>query len=755
MSSRLKAGLLATTLCALPLSSYAEARSALDARVDVTLAKLGRPQLEALIVTHIPELMQNPADAGDAQHSAAWSPAMPEQGIAAITETDGTIGVGARVQDARYESTAYPAALASAASWNPALLEALGRSVGRDAHDRGFNILLSGGTNLTRDPRGGRNFEYFGEDPLLVGRLAGFYAKGAQSNHIVATIKHFALNDYETGRTQYDVSIPRDAAMESDLLAFNIALRLGKPGAVMCAYNMVWGSYSCESKPLLNDILRRQWQYPGYVMSDWGAVHSTKNSAEAGLNQESGAEIDTAIGLGGTGMLQDSPMSAATKKRIADAVKDGTLFGQAFYAPRQLDSVVSDDALRAMARPILYGLFATGAEQPIEKRPVDRAAGYKTALEAAQQGIVLLKNDKTALPLAKTTRSIAVIGGHADKGVISGGGSPTVLPFGGNAIPQQGSEIMSQQVWDPSPPLTFMRRLAPQAAISFTEETDLKEAARAAKRADAVVLFIAQWSTEGRDRASLSLTDAQNKLITAIARANPNVTVVLETEGPVLMPWLGQVRAVVQAWYPGIAGGEAIAQILFGDVNPTGHLPLSFPLSENDLPRPALPVAPPLTEGRPTTFTIAYDEGADVGYRWFARAGKKVLFPFGHGLSYARFTYDHFVVKADRTPLATLTVRNDSDRDGSDVVQLYAEGQGIGRRLVGWQRVTVPAHQSRDVAIPVDLQTIARFSQRDNRWHVTPGSYQLRVAHSATDEGLISPTLLRDTTIAGTEPLSE
>ncbi|NVN01340.1 MULTISPECIES: glycoside hydrolase family 3 C-terminal domain-containing protein [Asaia] len=755
MSSRLKAGLLATALCALPLLSSAEARSALDERVDATLAKLDRAQLEALIVTHIPEMMQNPAAAGDAQHAAAWSPAMPEHGIPAITETDGTIGVGARIQDSRYESTAYPAALASAASWNPALLKALGRSVGRDARDRGFNILLSGGTNLTRDPRGGRNFEYLGEDPLLVGRLAGFYARGAQSNHILATIKHFALNDYETGRTQYDVSIPREAAMESDLLAFNIALRIGKPGAVMCAYNMVWGAYSCESKPLLTDILRRQWHYPGYVMSDWGAVHSTEKSAEAGLNQESGAEIDTAIGLGGTGMLQDTPLSAETTSRIAAAIKNGTLFAQAFYAPGQLASVVSDESLRAMARPILYGLFATGAEQPIEKKPVDRAEGYKTALEAAQQGIVLLRNEKSALPLSKSIRSIAVIGGHADKGVISGGGSPTVLPFGGNAIPQKGEQIMSQQVWDPSAPLTYMRRLAPQAAISFTEETDLPKAEQAAKSADAVVLFIAQWSTEGRDRATLSLTDAQNKLIAAIARANPNVTVVLETEGPVLMPWLDQVRAVVQAWYPGSAGGEAIAQILFGDVNPSGHLPLSFPLSENDLPRPALPVAPPLTEGRPASFQIAYDEGADVGYRWFARTDRKVLFPFGHGLSYTRFTYDHFVVKAERAPSASVTIRNDGDRDGCDVVQLYAEGQGIGRRLVGWQRVSVPAHQSRDVTIPVDLQTIARFSQSDNRWHVTPGSYQLRVAHSAAEEGLTSAILLKGTTIAGTEPRSE
>ncbi|WP_051537126.1 glycoside hydrolase family 3 C-terminal domain-containing protein [Asaia prunellae] len=700
-------------------------------------------------------MMQNPDAAGTARHAAGWSPAMPEYGIPIITETDGTIGVGARIQDARYENTAYPAALASAASWNTSLLEELGRSVGRDARDSGFNILLSGGTNLTRDPRGGRNFEYLGEDPLLAGRLAGFYAKGAQSNHIVATIKHFAFNAYETGRTQYDVSIPRDAAMESDLLAFNIALRIGRPGAVMCAYNMVWGYYSCESKALLNDILRQQWHYPGYVMSDWGAVHNTKNSLAAGLNQESGAEFDTAIGLGGTGLLQDTPISTETQQRIAAATRDGALFRQAFYAPAQLDGNVSDDELRTLARPILYALLTNGADQPAEKRPVDRAAGYETALRAAQQGIVLLKNDKDALPLAKTIKSIAVIGGHADKGVISGGGSPTVLPFGGNAIPQKGTGIMSQPVWIPSPPLVFMRRLAPQAAISYTDEDDLKQAQSAARKADAVIIFIAQWSTEGRDRANLSLTEAQNRLIAAIARTNPHVTVVLETEGPVLMPWLDKVQAVIQAWYPGVAGGEAIAQILFGDINPSGHLPLSFPLSVDDLPRPSLPVAPPLTEGRPASFRVTYNEGADVGYRWFARTKKKLLFPFGYGLSYARFTYDHLTVKPDGTPIAKATVHNESDRDGCDVVQLYAEGQGIGKRLVGWQRVTIPAHQSQEVSIPVDLQTIARFSQGDNRWHVTPGSYQLRMAHSAADEGLKTAILLKDATFDGTENPSD
>lgn len=751
MSARLKAGLLATALCTLPISTFADAASPLDARVDEALAKLGRPQLEALIVTHIPELMQDPSVAGEAQHSAAWSPAMPEHGIAAITETDGTIGVGARTQDARYESTAYPAALASAASWNPTLLEALGHSVGRDARDRGFNVLLSGGANLTRDPRGGRNFEYLGEDPLLAGRLAGYYTRGVQSNHIVATIKHFALNPYETGRTQYDVSIPRDAAMESDLLAFNIALHLGKPGAVMCAYNMVWGSHSCESKPLLHDILRKQWHYPGYVMSDWGAVHSTKASIEAGLNQESGAEFDTAIGFGGTAMLQASSASAAALKRIADAKTKGTLFARAFYAPAQLKQGVSDETLRTMVRPILYGLLANGAEQPIQTKPVDRDAGYKTALEAAQQGIVLLKNDKAALPLSKSLKTIAVIGGHADKGVISGGGSPTVLPFGGNAIPQKGSEIMSQQVWVPSSPLAYLKRLAPKADISFTDEADLKQAEASARKADAVVLFIAQWSTEGRDRASLSLTEAQNRLIATVAQANPNVTVVLETEGPIAMPWLDKVKAVVQAWYPGVAGGEAIAQILFGDVNPSGHLPLSFPLSVNDLPRPKLPVAPPLTEGRPESFKLIFNEGADVGYRWFARSNKEVLFPFGYGLSYSKFTYDNLVVKADDQPSAQVTVQNDSGRDGSDVVQLYAEGQGTGPRLVGWQRVDVPAHQKRDVSIPVDLQTIARFSQHDNRWHVTPGNYQLRVAPSATDKGLTGTILLKGTTIDGSK----
>ncbi|QDH16730.1 beta-glucosidase family protein [Swingsia samuiensis] len=745
MSSRLKVVLLTTSFFLFPNVVLADPSLSVSERVDKTLSHMTRAQLEAVIVTHLPAMMQHPSVAGRYAQGAGWSAALSDVQIPEITETDGTIGIGARVMDERYASTAYPAALASASSWNPTLLQELGYSVGRDASNRGFNILLSGGTNLTRDPRGGRNFEYLGEDPLLVGTLAGWYTHGAQTNHILATVKHFALNDYETARTQYNVLISRKGAMESDLLAFDIALKLGKPGAVMCAYSQVWGDYTCESKVLLQDILRDQWHYHGYVMSDWGAVHSTRKAIQAGLNQESGAELDYAMSLGGSGMLQNVDLPPSTQTRIASAKANGILFRNAFFAPPQLQGVVSDDQLRGMARPILTSWFSTGVDEIRLRKPVDKKAGYQTALHAAQQGIVLLKNNSRTLPLDKKSKRIVVIGGHADVGVLSGGGSPSVLPFGGNAVPIAGENAMATQIWDPSSPLEEMRRLAPTSSISYFSEQDQEKAVQAAQTADDVVVFVPQWSLEGRDRANLSLTEEQNQLIEAVAHVNPHVTVVLETEGAVLMPWLDRVSAVVEAWYPGIAGGQAIAQILFGDVNPSGHLPLTFPLSEQELPRPELPKAPPLPlDGRPHTFPLVFNEEENVGYKWFIKTGKPVLFPFGFGLSYTHFAYSHLNVMPDEPWDINVRVKNDGERSGSDVVQVYADGNRLIKRLVGWKRVDLMGHQSTEVSIHIDPKMIAKFSEQDNQWHVVAGTYRLTAASSVNDPGITAHLIVKD-----------
>ena len=340
--------------------------------------------------------------------SAGYVPGIPRLGIPALQETDAELGV-ANPGDVRPgdTATAMPSNLALASTWDPALARMQGQSVGAEARAKGFNVLLGGAANLIRDPRGGRNFEYFSEDPLLTGLMAGGMIEGVQSRHIISTIKHFALNAQETDRVVLNARIDPAATRESDLLAFEIAIERGRPGSVMCAYNQVNGSYSCENDWLLNEVLKKDWGYPYFVMSDWGAVHSTARSAMAGLDQESGEQLDTQ-NFFTDGLPKLSPMAKSLKARLDD-----------------------------MARRVLTSIFAHGLADKTERpAPVDFAASDRTALAIAREGIVLLKN-QGLLPLPADTRRLLVIGAHADLGVPSGGGSSQVIPRGGIAAKEQ------------------------------------------------------------------------------------------------------------------------------------------------------------------------------------------------------------------------------------------------------------------------------------------------------------------------------
>jgi beta-glucosidase len=650
--------------------------------------------------------------------SAGYVAGIKRLGIPALQETDAELGV-ANPGDVRPgdTATAMPSSLALASTWDPALARIQGQTVGAEARAKGFNVLLGGAANLIRDPRGGRNFEYFSEDPLLTGLMAGSMIEGVQSRHIISTIKHFALNAQETDRVVLDARIDPAATRESDLLAFEIAIERGRPGSVMCAYNQVNGSYACENDWLLNQVLKTDWNYPYFVMSDWGAVHSAVRSAMAGLDQESGEQLDTQNFFEGS---------------LAQAMTNGE---------------VPKSRLDDMARRVLTSIFAHGlADRTDAPDPVDFTASDRTALAIAREGTVLLRN-QGLLPLPADTGAIVVIGAHADRGVPSGGGSSQVMPRGGIAAKEQIGENQAM-IFDPGSPLEAIRLQFPHARVDFDDGSSPARAAEAAAKADAVILFADQWMTESADARTLDLPGQQDRLVDAVTRANPRTAVVLETGGPVLMPWLPQSAAVLEAWYPGQKGGEAIAEILSGAADPSGRLPVTFPIREDQLPHPTIqgdpngaPIGPVGRGGHyGAMFTAVYNEGASVGYKWFFERGQRSLFPFGFGLSYTSFALSRLAVNVSgHAVTASATVRNSGERTGTATPQFYLsgpEGARIPLRLVGWDRIDLKPGEASRVTVSIDPRLLATFEEDARTWRIQRGPYQLTAGFDSQQRNL-------------------
>ncbi|WP_397545598.1 glycoside hydrolase family 3 C-terminal domain-containing protein [Roseateles oligotrophus] len=643
-------------------------------------------------------------------HSAAYVEGVPRLGIPDLFETDAGIGVATQGSGkaAPRERTALPSGLGTAATWNRELALQGGAMIGAEARASGFNVMLAGGVNLQREPRNGRNFEYAGEDPLLAGTMVGLQIKGIQSNHIVSTLKHFAVNSQETGRFVLDARLDDAGARMSDLLALQFAMEVGDPGSVMCAYNRVNGVYACESNYLLKEVLKQDWGFKGYVMSDWGAVHSTVAAANSGLDQQSGWEFDASQYFGGA---------------LREAVENGA---------------VAQSRLDDMVKRILRALYATGVmDHPVaEGGAIDYAAHALVSRSDAEEAMVLLKNSKKLLPLNANVRKIVVIGAHADVGVLSGGGSSQVYPVGGMAV--QGLEPSSWPgpvVYFPSSPLAHIRAQAPKADVTFHDGRDAKAAARLAAGADVVLVFADQWIGEANDARSLSLPNNQDALIAAVAGANPNTAVVLLTGGPVTMPWLDQVGAVLAAWYPGSSGGEAIARVLFGVVNPSGRLPATFPAAESQLPRPLLDGD---RENEHKRFSVNYFEGASVGYKWFDAKGLTPLFPFGYGLSYTSFGYSDLKSEVKGGNLhVSFKVSNKGSVAGKEVAQIYVApvkgGWEAPKRLGGWDKVDLAPGQTKQLSLVVDPRLLAMFDSKSKRWRVAAGQYEVMLAQHAGD----------------------
>ena len=442
---------------------------------------------------------------------AGFTLSIPRLGIPFIQMSDAAYGVRMSADNGRY-STALPSNLGSAASWDPQAACDYGALIGRELRAQGYNMTLGGGVNLTREPRNGRTFEYMGEDPVLAGTMVGNRIKCEQAQHVIGDIKHYAMNDQESGRNEVDSIIDRRAMRESDLLAFEIGLKVGDPAAVMCSYNAVNGDYACENKYLLTDVLKKDWKFKGFVLSDWGGTHSTVKASAAGLDNE-------------------EPEDLFYGAKLKEAVQSGKV-------PM---SEIDDHARR-----VLRGEFAAGVvDFPIQKSVVDVQGGLETAKRIEESSIVLLKNEQNVLPLdAAKVHSIAVLGLNADTGMISGGGSAQVDPPGRPSAPWQ------SHVWFPTSPLKAIAAKAPGATVRYGG-SEPAAAAEAAKGADVAIVFAYQWESEGMDLPDLSLPDNQDALIEQVAAANPHTIVVLETGTAVTMPWLDKVAGVVEAWYAG------------------------------------------------------------------------------------------------------------------------------------------------------------------------------------------------------------
>ena len=650
---------------------------------------------------------------------AGYTVGIPRLGIPAIQMSDAAYGVRMSGQNGRY-STALPSCVGGAASWDLQGGFEYGALIGRELRAQGYNMSLGGGVNLTREPRNGRTFEYMGEDPVLAGKMVASVIRGEQAQHVLGDIKHYALNDQESGRNALNVNIDERAARESDLLAFEIGIQESDPAAVMCSYNRVNGTYACENKYLLTDVLKKDWNFHGFVVTDWGGAHSTEKASAAGMDQE-------------------QPGWIFYGETLKKAVESG-----------KVPQAELDDHVHRIVR----SLFATGVvDDPQQKSVVDVAGGLEVARKLEENSIVLLKNEGAQLPLDNSkVHSIALIGLHADVGMISGGGSAQVDPPAGNAIlpPGKGQTRWLEPVWFPTSPLKSVRAKAAGASVQFDSGADPSSAATLAKNSDVAIVFAYQWESEDMDLPTLSLPEHQDDLIAKVAAANPHTIVVLETGGPVTMPWAGQVSAILEAWYAGSAGSDAVANVLFGNVNPSGKLPLTFPRSDADLPHPQ--IIKPGADSKPDPnssepwkqiaaglkpFQIHYDEGVKVGYKWYDAENKAVLFPFGYGLSYTTYSYSNLRVTAGKTPSVAFTVTNTGNRAGAEVAEVYASLPASAseppKRLVGWSKVHLKPGESKEVTVDVDPKYLSIYSTDQHGWQLIPGEYRFMVGGSSQD----------------------
>jgi beta-glucosidase len=618
-------------------------------------------------------------------------PGISRLGVPNFKITNGPAGAGPGDSSSKQPATALPSALAMSASWDTAQAAAFGTIAGQEVADRGEDLIEAPGVNITRVPRNGRNFEYFGEDPYLAGQLAAWEIQAIQAQGIMAEIKHYAANNQETNRKTINEIIDERTLREIYLPAFEAAVAQAHVAAVMCAYPKVNGTFGCENSHLLKDVLRGDWGFQGFVQSDYTATHSTVNSAQAGLDLSMKADF-----------YGSAMKSAVTSGKLPVSVLDTLL-------------------VRRFTQMFAFGLF----DHPRNPKPIPAKADGAVARSIAEQSAVLLKNSGNELPLsASGLHSIAVIGPYAGAAHTGGSGSSAVSPL-----------------YTVSPVTGIKAKVGSGVTVSHNDGSSTSSAASLARSSDVAIVMVGNKDREGGDRSSLSLSGNQNALVSAVAAANKHTIVVLKTGGPVLMPWLAQVPAVLEAWYPGEEDGNAVADLLFGTANPSGKLPMSFPKNEADTPAHTAAQYPGVNG------TAHYSEGLQVGYRWYDAQNVAPLFPFGFGLSYTSFSFANLSVPAAPGPDGKVTVSvdvtNTGSRAGADVVQVYVAAPAAAgeppRQLKGFAKVRLAAGETRQVTVTLQDRAFSVWSTSAKAWQTVPGQYTVLVGDSSRSLPLQAP----------------
>ena len=650
-----------------------------DQRADALIARMTLSQKIALL-----------HGLGSAQFKpyAGTIPAIDSLGIPVIHLADGPMGVSNGMRGV----TAFPTPVSMAASWDTSLMMQYGQDLGAEEYGKGTNVVLAPTVNLLRNPLWGRSDETFGEDPYLISQMAVADIRGIQSQNVIATVKHFAANNQENNRMTDSSNVDERTLHEIYLPAFQSAVKQGNVGAVMCSYNKVNNVYACEQPDLLKKVLKTQWKFPGFVMSDWTATHSTVQAAAAGLD-----------------------MQMPDKSYYGDALQTAVQNGQVSI------STINEMVHRILRTMFAFGLFDHPSSGDSGKQ-VTNPEHVQFAKKAAEQGIVLLQNKNSILPLsARSLSSIAVIGSDASD-------APTIGPDGGSTV---NASVVS------TPLDRITKRAGSGVKVQYEKGLDdshnvTSQAVALAKSSSVAIIFAGDQEGEGLDRSTLSLPFNQDQLIEAVARANPHTIVVLNTGAPVLMPWVAKVQGVLEAWYAGQEDGDAIAAVLFGDVNPSGKLPMTFPASDSQGPLRTQAQFPGINN------ESEYSEKLKVGYRYYDANNLTPLFPFGYGLSYTKFSYSNLSIWPNSgSPKGTVTVSvkvtNTGRRAGSDVVQLYVgfpPSAGEPPKLLkGFQKVTLSAGQSQRVSFRLNSSAFSYWDTTVHNWIVPSGTFQIFVGN--------------------------
>jgi beta-glucosidase len=668
-----------------------------------------------------------------------WMQSVPNQrlGIPSIKMADGPLGIrswsgpssetSAEFAKTKVTTTAFPAGVAMAATWDTELVESEGQAIGQEVKALGRDMILGPTVNINRTPLWGRNFEGYGEDPYLTTRLALAYIKGVQGEGVIATVKHFAANNQEFERHRINAIVDQRALNEIYLPAFKAAVEEGGVWSVMSAYNRLNGTYCAENSALLKDVLQKQWNFKGFVVSDWGSTYSTAGTVNAGMDLE---------------MPGGQPMKEWLRKPKTQAAGNG---GGWLVSEKVLPEIsagkistatVDDNVSRMLRVMFISGQFdkphtATGEIDTPEQRAVAR--------KAATEGIVLLKNAGALLPLdLSKIHSIAVIGPSAAVARTGGGGSSLVTPKY-SVAPLKGIQDRAGDRLQVGYALGVgMEGEDPSKDSPGAREQLRQEAVNAAAKTDAAIVVVGRYpklESEDFDIKSLDLPAGQDALIEAVAKANKNTIVVINAGGPVIMSkWIAQVPAILDMWYGGQEGGNAIADVLFGDADPSGKLPVSFVKQWKD--------SPAYGHYPGENLQVDYAEGIYLGYRYFDKQKIEPLFPFGFGLSYTKFDYSDLKISPNQTSGApvevSLSVRNSGSRSGAEVVELYVhDGHSSGDRpvqeLKGFQRIALAAGESKDVHFKVDRSAIAFYSTAKKDWVTEPGQFDVLVGSSSRD----------------------